>query len=632
MDKIWEHVSDKTQIDITVGSTDVSSFDVESIEIEKEINRIPRATIVMYDGDITNGNIEYSHSDSTDFDPGKTIEIKGGYREGGKPKLIFKGIITEHSIQKSRHRYGVRLIIKCKHEAYKMAIGRKVRYFEENKKDSEVFGTIISDNYSPLKSTVEATTYQHSKLVQYNSTDWDFILSRADVCGFVVIAGDEEITIGKPKVSETAKYEVDGGDVLDFSARLNGENHHLKGFSGQIWDSTKEWTEKPYDSTLEKTGEKNSDIKEEKLSEIKKQDTPILLPNTSLLVQEEIQGWADAALLKTQMAQLRGTATFYGTPIALGDVIKLSGVGKKFNKEVYVTQVIHRIKNAEWKTSVKFGLSSEWYHESRPNINTPKAAGLLPPINGIQLGVVTKLEGDPDGQSRIQVVLPFTGTEETKMELWARFVQPYASGESGFFFIPEIGDEVLIGFLNDDPRFPIVLGSLYSKSQNKVPTDMELADANTNKIIKTRGGMKIAFFENFAEGRTKDEDTEVEKKITIETSGDESKGHRIILTEEADGKKGTIKIENKNEEVTNFILLDENGISISSSEGKDIIIEAKENLTLKGKEITIEAEDNINLKATETINDAKLTVKDASEFKAGTFNGNVEITGKVDIK
>ncbi|MGK0388256.1 MAG: Rhs element Vgr protein [Maribacter sp.] len=632
MDKIWKHISDKTQIDISIGDKDISSFGIESIEIEKEINRISRATVVVFDGVLEAGKAQYSNSDSPDFDPGQTIEIKAGYREGGKPEVIFKGIIIEHAIQKSNNRYGVRLIIKCKHEAYKMTIGRKVRYFDEKKKDSEVF-EIITKDYKPLKSKVEATTYQHPKLVQYNCTDWDFILSRADVCGLVVIADDKELNIGKPKVKEAAKYEADGADFFDFSARLNGEHHHLKGFSGQVWDSTKEWKEKPEDGVLKKEGKANKDIKEQKLSEIKKQKEPILLPNVIPLAQEEVQSWADAALFKTQMSQIRGFATFYGTPINLGDVIELKGVGEKFSKEVYVTHVTHRIKNAEWKTTIKFGLSPEWYHESHSNnMNTPRAAGLLPPIFGIQLGVVTKLEGDPDGQSRIQVILPFTGTKDAKMELWARCIQPYASGEFGFFFMPEIGDEVLIGFLNDDPRFPIVLGSLYGKGQNKIPKGMEMKDANNNKVIMTRSGMKIEFFEKFEKGRKKDEKTEVEKKITIETSKGSSKGHRIMISEDAKGKKGSVKIENINDKVKNFILLDEKGITISSKEGKDITIEAKGNLNLKGKDINIEASGNLNLKAKETKNDAKLSVTKASSFKAGSFSGNVDITGKVDIK
>lgn len=627
MDKIWKHISDKTQIEVSIGGKDISSFGVESIEIEKEINRISRAIITIYDGEMVSGKVKYPLGDSKDFNPGQTIEIKAGYREGGKPKVIFKGVVVEQMIRKSNNHYGVRLILKCKHEAYQMTIGRKVRYFDENKKDSEVFETIIKD-YKSLKPKIEATTYKHPKLVQYNCTDWDFILSRADVLGLVVITEDEEINVGKPNVKASGKYEIDGNDFFDFSACLSGVNYHLKGFIGQAWDSTQEWKEKPYDSVLEKKGKENTDIETSKLSEIKKQETPILLPTANPLAQEEIQGWADAALQKTQMAQLQGHATFYGTPISLGDVVKFTGVGEKFSKEIYVTRVRHHIKNAEWKTTIKFGLTPKWHHESYPNINTPKAGGLLPPINGIQLGVVTKLEGDPDGQSRIQIVLPFTGTEEAKTELWARLIQPYASGEFGFFFIPEIGDEVLVGFLNDDPRFPIVLGSLYSKSQNKIPKDMEIKDANNNKVLMTRSGMKMAFFEKFEKGRTKDEKAEVEKQITIETS----KGHTITIAEDEKGKKGSIKIENKNEKVTNMILLDENGITISSKEGKDITIEAKENLVLKGKDITVEAENTVTIKAKETVNDAKLTVKDSSKLKASSFNGNVEIKGKVDIK
>ncbi len=96
-------------------------------------------------------------------------------------------------------------MVECRDEAMKMTIAPKSRYFTE-KKDSEIFEEIIS-GYS-LTGDVEATTLQHKELVQYNSTDWDFMLCRADVTGKFVIADDGKITVKKPEVSANPELTV----------------------------------------------------------------------------------------------------------------------------------------------------------------------------------------------------------------------------------------------------------------------------------------------------------------------------------------------------------------------------------------------------------------------------------------
>ncbi|MEA3008362.1 MAG: hypothetical protein QOJ91_54 [Sphingomonadales bacterium] len=82
------------------------------------------------------------------------------------------------------------------------------------------------------------------------------------------------------------------------------------------------------------------------------------------------------------------------------------------------------------------------------------------PIAGVMTAVVTQNQ-DPDGLGRVKLRLAAAGEgDETD---WARIVAPVAGAARGTFFLPEVGDEVLVAFDHGDIRFPYVLGALWSR-------------------------------------------------------------------------------------------------------------------------------------------------------------------------
>lgn len=103
------------------------------------------------------------------------------------------------------------------------------------------------------------------------------------------------------------------------------------------------------------------------------------------------------------------------------------------------------------------------------DVIAPTAAGFLPGMEGLHIAVVKKLDGDISKECRIQVELPWMDGE--KKLLWARLSSVYATNQSGIFFLPEIGDEVVVGFINNSPNYPIVLGGMYG-SKHTPPLDM----------------------------------------------------------------------------------------------------------------------------------------------------------------
>jgi|SRR6185503_1066673 len=185
---------------------------------------------------------------------------------------------------------------------------------------------------------------------------------------------------------------------------------------------------------------------------------------------------------------------------------------------------------------------------------------------GVVEGIVTAND-DPAAEGRVKLKFPWFD-EQMETE-WCRVRQSYAGNGYGAFFIPEVGDEVLVSFIHGDMRQPIILGGLYN-GKDKPPSSRK-ADKD-EKLIRTKAGNQITL-----------DDTKGKEKIIII----DSKTNNIV---EIDTTADTITIKAK----TGKLILDAaKGIEIKSSMGVEvkasttIKIEATGTMDLKGATVNI---------------------------------------------
>lgn len=110
-------------------------------------------------------------------------------------------------------------------------------------------------------------------------------------------------------------------------------------------------------------------------------------------------------------------------------------------------------------------------------------------LHGVYDATVTDVR-DPEALGRVRVTLTerkVAGLERT----WARLATLMAGDRRGTWFVPDVGDEVLVAFEAGDPRTPYVVGALWNKSAPP-PETMDAAGANPRRVIATRGGTRIA--------------------------------------------------------------------------------------------------------------------------------------------
>jgi Rhs element Vgr protein len=523
-----------------------------SITVQSAINRIPRARLVLFDGDVTEGDFSVSAGEL--FVPGKSIEIKAGYN--GESKSIFKGVVIRHGIEIIEGNTS-KLVIELKDPSVRLTVGRKNKYFFDSK-DSEILEEIIN-GYSGISADVEDTPTTHASMVQYYVTDWDFILTRAEINGKLVFVEDSKVIIKKPEVSADPKLDLAfGANVVEFQAEMDARRQYTtsKGFS---WDKANQELKEveASDPGLDIHG----NFSPSELADIIGL-SDFRLQHIGALDNTELQAWTDASLLRSRLSKIQGSIKVTGTnQVKPGDLVKLDGFGERFNGKAFVSSVYHEVTNQSgWFTHLGIGLEPKFISEVFDDILDPPAAGIIPAIKGLHVGKVTSLE-DPEGEHRVRIFIPVI--EPSSEGIWARMASPDAGeGDAarGIFFMPEVDDEVIVGFINEDPRDPVILGKLYSSAK---PAPFEQTENNFQKGIVTKTGLKLVF------------DDEV-KSITLETPN----GNKMTIS---DQEKGFV-LEDEN---GNKVVLNSDGVQYESS--KDFIIKASGDVKIEGVNIEIKA-------------------------------------------
>ena len=537
------------------GSPIDSTYNVTSINIQKEVNKIATCEIVVLDGSASQEDFPISDSDT--FVPGTSIEVKMGYESHNE--TVFKGIVLRQGLRVMGGQ-GPVLEVVCKDEAVKMTVGRKNAYYKDTT-DSDAISKVIG-NYGGLTADVSSTSGQLPEIVQYYATDWDFILSRAEFNGMIVTTESGKVSVKDPDSETTEVLEVVyGQDILDFDASVDALNQY-KSVKANAWDMKNQQIISGQSSLSDYS---QGNISNSKLAEVIGL-SDFELQSTAPLDSGSLNTWAKAQTTKSKYAKIRGSVSFQGNAKALpGTLISIGGMGGRFNGKAFISGVEHKLSAGNWITEVQMGISPDWF-ASQVRMQAPLASGQLPGIQGLQNGTVKQINEDPDGEFRVLVDVPIIAPGGDGV--WARYANFYATNEAGSFFYPEVGDEVVLGFLNDDPRYPIVLGSLYNSNSKNAPYTPD--ETNSTKAIVTKNKLKLIF----------DDENKV---VTIITPGE----NQMVWSDQDQ----SITIKDQNE---NSIEMSSSGITIKSA--SSMTLQAAESITMKaGESVTVQGGESVSI-------------------------------------
>jgi uncharacterized protein involved in type VI secretion and phage assembly len=184
-------------------------------------------------------------------------------------------------------------------------------------------------------------------------------------------------------------------------------------------------------------------------------------------------------------------------------------------------------------------------------------------MEGVAIGIVTNNK-DPEGLGRVKVRFPWR--ENSRESYWARVVAVGAGKDRGFYWVPEVDDEVLLICDKKDIQHIFVIGSLWN-GKDKPATNNSDGENNT-RLIRSRSGHELRVFDKKGQGQ-----------IQIKSE----KGHTVTI----DDQKSIVEIADQGGSNKITIDINQNGITIQSGLS----------LTLKSQSISIEAGATLNLKA-----------------------------------
>ncbi|MDB5248596.1 MAG: hypothetical protein JWQ40_2990 [Segetibacter sp.] len=465
------------------------------------------------------------------------VAIIGLERGNGKVLNEFKGIISNVGIEQV-DTYHSEIILKGYSPTIMMENGAHTTSFSQ-KDLSKIAKEVMKDVLTECKVNIAPAYKTPIKyFTQYKESNFSFLNRISAEFGEWFYYNGKELFFGKPAMLKDIDL-VSGEDVTSLQLKLQLLPASFKTISYQSKENTTAISKSP--STADGLGEYGKFA----LTESGKIFSEVTNPN----VRPRVDTGAELDnFLKTQKAAIAAeleviSGTSINPEIKLGSVATISiceRVNNNFSKREHgkflITAVTHEIsENGNYKNSFE-GLPA--------SVKVVPVKNRTPPVAESQVGVVTS-NSDPENLGRVKVRLLW---QENGTTDWIRVLTPDAGsgGKSqknrGYVFIPEVNDEVIVGFRYNDPDRPFVIGSLFhgknaagGGKDNKIKTlgtnsgntitmdddkgSMFLEDAKGNSVLIDGAGKIVINCSEQIELKTGDSSIIMKKDGTIQITG-----------------------------------------------------------------------------------------------------------------
>lgn len=484
----------------------------------------------MFQLNLNNADLRFT--DSPLFHVGKDVEIYMGYVDELKPMMLGEIV----SIQPSFPSGGAPTIsITGYDKSHRMRHNNPGRFTFNYLNDSMIAAQIATENL--LIPVVDPAPMTPDEATPQTGSDWSLLKELADRNFFQVYVHWDKLYFRFPR-PQTEKIVLEWGKNLSsFSPRLSTSGQ----FGIQVI--------RGYDYKLAQTivsilpavslGADLGDLTEKLGDDFIDQ---LVQLGRNVIRDRPVENFMDATVLaKTILQQLlqglyEGTGACIGIPkLRAGDVVEITGIGKRFSGNYTLNKVTHTINQSGYQTQfeVTQKYSSSLLQILRNKISDNPSPNKRDKVNGVVIGFVEN-NVDPEGLGRIQ--LSFPHLSDINISKFARVVTPMAGSDRGIYFLPDKDDEVLVAFDHGDVSKPIIIGSLWNGKAR--PPELNTDGQNNRRLIKTKSGHTIMLDDTSGQ-----ENLVLEDKAGSNIKMDSSTGDIIIEA------KGNVIINNGNKGV-----------------------------------------------------------------------------------
>lgn len=523
---------DRPEVEVTVGGTALEPLveaDVIEVDVHEEVGRHGRCTLLVQNWDADQRTVR--HSDEGPFAPGADLGVSLGYHADLTP--VFDGVVTSLT---THFAPGGRPVLRVEARSRSILLEHPPRSRQlAEVSDADVVSAIAAD----YDLTAEADTgVTREAVVSDRVSDWHFLRARAERLGWALYVRGTTLVMRAPAAPDNPP-EFEYTRTLVELHLTDDLTHSIDSATGVAWDTgSLEAVES--EQTAGAAGIDTGD-RPDHAAAVGEAGWPLRSARDESPAESATDA-ADARAVGRQrdaaLAHLHGRGVVTGDPTLRCDSwVTLTGVGTRMSGPHYLTAVRHRMSVQGYRTEVQVG---------RPPALVPHATGLDHRERGLALGIVESLD-DPLKTLRVRVRMPWRA--DGGDGVWARLATLDAGDGYGTVVVPNVGAEVVVGFVDAEADAPVVLGQLYSGAA--APPEEVDPDANTLRVLVTPGGHRLTFDDGDA------------PRIAL-TSG---KGHEVVV----DDKEGRIALTHKDS--GNSLVVSSDGIVITAAQG-DITLKA----------------------------------------------------------
>ncbi|NHB88012.1 phage baseplate assembly protein V [Photorhabdus tasmaniensis] len=454
-------------ITIKIGGKALNQLTVISLTVNHHINGIPSVNITLgIAGDASHIFDAKAQAELASCRPNHELIVQM------QKTVLFKGIIVRQALGLKGQDSIITLT--AKHPLQKLTHNFHSQLFSQQS-DEAIIRKLFSQAGVPvtIKQAPQLKTV-HEQMVQFRCHDWAFLKSRLAATNTWLLPGHDTVTLITPEslnqsTVHTIHPQANAQDVVLFEANLQWDNQRSpKTVSVQSWDIAQQKLSQA--NQAKSSGLGRGQLAADNLPPLTGQEWQWVLSYP--LDNGQAKHLAQGILNNRRNHNVSGNFEVEGHDrYQPGHLLALSGFGQGMDGQGIITGVSQTINQRQgWRTRLTLGL-------------LPETEQVVPPVKELHVGIVEKYQKDNQSLGRIPVRIPALSL--TNGVLFARLGKPYASHESGFCFYPEPGDEVIIGFFECDPRFPVILGAMHNP-KNKAP--IEPSEKNQMKTLVIKQG------------------------------------------------------------------------------------------------------------------------------------------------
>jgi uncharacterized protein involved in type VI secretion and phage assembly len=495
------------------------AFDISSVKLDQYVDQHHVLKIRIRQVGKADSDRDFGDPKTYTAFLGKSLSMNitphGGIVDPGR-LLKFIGIVTEVSLDNSID--GLNTVLITAHSPTILMDGVRRNSLHHEQSASDIINTIIR-SYPITVGTIESTGGNLRFSIQYNESDYQYIMRLATMNGLFACYDGESFRVSKAKSSSSE--ELVWRESLGMFAMGLGTS--VEKFGGQAFDYMKK---EVYDgktgsslrSALSPLSKISHDASKKLFADAcfaprLKADSQAALDNTLEKIRESSVG---------RMITCRGESII--PAVTVGSCVKITGM--------------ERLDGQYWVKSVRhfFDESGKYYNSficTPLDVAFPERKTSLAPFTDLQSALVVSTD-DPEKLGRVKIQFTWNTKDgsQAQPEIWVRQMTLHAGNEKGWFCLPEVGDEVLVAFEHGDPHRPVILGCLYNGKDLPPAKGHPVGwDGNENnlKLFRTKSGNEI-YFSDVGGSESivivqKDEKNTITMsldgpKITIESQGD----------------------------------------------------------------------------------------------------------------